>query len=353
MRWVGVCIVVVSTWLGACSGSEETHPQATAYPHTGFSLATHGLVGATDAEGRQCLESGNQLSDGIWFGVVEGIDAGFVVVDIACYWSGEGAAAQAASDGHQPVLFYLINEDPRTYTVVLDASGTAHWVDGESAPEPIPMADWPVAGSTFDQRCPDETCGAWLFINDGAVTELVEWYLPRWETWNSTLPIDPWGPANDVMSTTTDDAASASTLGVETDVPSEASATTAAVPTTSLTLEFEEEGPYVVTRPIGCDAAPGSPTDLDAEPASWLVFGSFMRWEDASGCLVRIDVISHIRGAEHCDLQQAEFITIGPSLGEPFSSSVNSLRFVWNGGGVISGIRTGEVLLRSSLEDSA
>ena len=200
MRRVGVWIVVMSTWLGACSGSEETHPQATADPTVGFSLATHGLVGATDAEGRQCLDSGDQLSDGIWFGMVKGIDPGSVLVDIACYWSGEGAAAKAVSDGHEPVLFYLINEDPQTYTVELDAFGTAHWVDGESSPEPIPMAAWPVAGSTFDQRCPHETCGVWLFINGGAVTELVEWYLPRWEAWNPTLPLGPWGPPSDISS---------------------------------------------------------------------------------------------------------------------------------------------------------
>ena len=131
--------------------------------------------------------------------------------------------------------------------------------------------------------------------------------------------------------------------------------TTTAVPvaTTTITVTMEEEGPYTVTRPVGCDAEPGSPTDLDSEPAHWLVFGNYMRWEDGNGCPVRVDVIAHIRGAEHCEYEEAEFISLGPTLGESFSTSENSTRYIWNADGVIPGTAAGEYIPLSVVPGSA
>lgn len=81
-------------------------------------------------------------------------------------------------------------------------------------------------------------------------------------------------------------------------------------------LEIEDEGTIIVERPTGCESEPGSPTDLASEPAGWLAFGRYLRLTDLDGCPIRIDVISHIRGFEHCGSQSAEFITIGRELGE-------------------------------------
>jgi hypothetical protein len=103
----------------------------------------------------------------------------------------------------------------------------------------------------------------------------------------------------------------------------------------------------------GCDSEPGAQTDLDAEPALWLEHGNYMRWEDTNGCPIRIDVIADTRGAEHCGYQEAESLTLGQTTGEPFSSSQDSRRFVWNGGGVIKGLDPGEIVPRSSLPASA
>lgn len=94
-------------------------------------------------------------------------------------------------------------------------------------------------------------------------------------------------------------------------------------------------------KPIGCESQPGSPTDLASEPAGWLAFGRYLRWTDRDGCLVRVDVISHIRGVEHCEFQSAEFITIGSQIGDSISDgqgrslNTNNNRYVWDPEGVL------------------
>jgi hypothetical protein len=95
------------------------------------------------------------------------------------------------------------------------------------------------------------------------------------------------------------------------------------------------------TAAAPCGSVPGSPADLAAEPSDWLAYGIYLRWSDADGCPVRIDVISHIRGAEHCDFESTEFITIGPRLGDSIlDGSVIALaanRYVWDPEGVLPG----------------
>lgn len=124
--------------------------------------------------------------------------------------------------------------------------------------------------------------------------------------------------------------------------------------TTTIVFDADDET-LTVSRPVGCDAEPGSPTDLDSEPAQWLAFGDYKRWFDAEGCPVRIDVISNINGAEHCDLEDAEFITIGRPLGRSIISlppeTMN--RYVWNADGVIEGMPPGETIEISELPASA
>jgi hypothetical protein len=124
--------------------------------------------------------------------------------------------------------------------------------------------------------------------------------------------------------------------------------------TTTIVFDLDDQT-YTVTRPVGCDAEPGSPTDLDSEPAQWLAFGEYKRWFDTAGCPVRIDVISHINGATHCDLQEAEFITIGRPLGSgvEYLSPEVANRYVWNEDGVIPGLLPGETMATSDLPETA
>ena len=181
-------ILLISALASACSQDPVYSLEATG-------LQSHPTRDEPDHDlGFRCDTDGNELADGVWFGFVRNLSLRAVTVDVACYWAGDGAAALAVFEGHDPVLFYLGNDDPETFDVPLDAAGVAHWVDDaeEATPEPIPMSQWPVAGSTFSRECPGDLCGIWLYINDGVATEIVEWYLPRWESWNETLALPPW-----------------------------------------------------------------------------------------------------------------------------------------------------------------
>lgn len=119
-------------------------------------------------------------------------------------------------------------------------------------------------------------------------------------------------------------------------------------PTRTTVIEIEGEGTVVVRQPRGCPSEDGSPTDLDSEPATWLAFGDYLRWTDTEGCLVRVDVISHIRGASHCEYQTAEYLTIGPRLGESIAEDgvlrVDVNRFIWDPKGVIQGGPYGQTI---------
>ncbi|MGH8946884.1 MAG: hypothetical protein ACRDVL_12150 [Acidimicrobiia bacterium] len=71
---------------------------------------------------------------------------------------------------------------------------------------------------------------------------------------------------------------------------------------------------------------------------------------------MRIDVISHIRGAEHCNWQAAEFITIGNPLGASFASGLSpetTNRYVWDPTGVLPDGPYGDTLASAELPSSA
>ena len=107
-------------------------------------------------------------------------------------------------------------------------------------------------------------------------------------------------------------------------------------------------------NPRECDAQPGSPIDLAAEPQDWLQFGTYLRWTDGDGCLVRIDVISHHHGAAHCGWQSMESITIGRPFGSSIAAGASTAnRYVWDPQGVLPDGPFGSELTLSDLPDTA
>ena len=104
-----------------------------------------------------------------------------------------------------------------------------------------------------------------------------------------------------------------------------------------------------------CDSDPGSATDLSAEPKDWLDYGLYLRWTDSAGCLVRIDVISHHRGAEHCGWEAMQFITIGEPLGASIAEEdLGELgRYLWDPDGVLPDGPFGTEIERAHLPASA
>jgi hypothetical protein len=149
-----------------------------------YSVALNGLFpdplpGSDQAHGSGCAPPGDGLPDGVWFGFAEGADDGAVTFDLACFWTGAAAQAEAAADGEEAFDFYIRNINPKTFAVPLDLGGTAYWIDAsgsDTTPKPIAMTAWPVGGGYTP--CPGEFCAVWLFVNEGVATELVEQYLP-------------------------------------------------------------------------------------------------------------------------------------------------------------------------------
>jgi hypothetical protein len=86
---------------------------------------------------------------------------------------------------------------------------------------------------------------------------------------------------------------------------------------------------------IRCSSPPGSATDLSAEPTAWLQYFTYLRWTDGADCVVRIDVISHHDGPEHCGWQDSQYIALGNPIGTSFADATNELVYIWDPGNVI------------------
>lgn len=137
--------------------------------------------GSGDAHGSGCVTGSDTLPDGVWFGFVEAKTGSTLAFDLACFFTGPAgvAAATAAGEVGYDLDFYISNQNPRTYSVVLDQTRTAWRIDssgGGVAPVAIPASDWPVGGGYVP--CPGEYCAVWLYVNGGVATGLVEQYLP-------------------------------------------------------------------------------------------------------------------------------------------------------------------------------
>jgi hypothetical protein len=110
------------------------------------------------------------LPDGVWFGFIAAVNPSSIEFDLACYWP---------DDGDQDGL-NITNENPklRTMPVAADAVGWRMIMSGGSS-------TWdPMVYSTFISTpadpalCPPEGCpGAWIYVNGGEITELVELFL--------------------------------------------------------------------------------------------------------------------------------------------------------------------------------
>lgn len=91
-----------------------------------------------------------------------------------------------------------------------------------------------------------------------------------------------------------------------------------------------------VLAPSGCGARPGGVDDLTAEPTDWLQYGEYVRWSDRDRCPVRVDVVAHVRGPEHCGWAEVDFLTVGDPVGTPITESARSYRYYWDPTGALA-----------------
>jgi hypothetical protein len=141
--------------------------------------------GSAGASGSGCAP-GTDLLDGVWFGSLTSVGDGEIGFDLACFFFGEAAHEAGAADGvdEVPNDFYIRNASAQIRTIeVVDDVPVLVIVaptDGPLAFAQAGLDDFTTVEFAYGASalCPGPDCWMWLYVNDGAATEIVEQYLP-------------------------------------------------------------------------------------------------------------------------------------------------------------------------------
>ncbi len=138
--------------------------------------------GNQGGHGSGCYADPGVLPDGVWFGYPLAVAGGMITFDLACFYTGAEANAEAAADGEStpvPNDYYIRNFNPLTFAVPIAAGASAWYLDPISLqPTEIPASTWPTAASFYATICPGEYCSIWIYVNGGEATDIVEQFLP-------------------------------------------------------------------------------------------------------------------------------------------------------------------------------
>jgi len=193
-------IAAIALTLVACTGAStstteqeppttSTSPTTTDAPSTSTTeaapsttapaTATTSPGGNDGAEGSGCTPGPGALPDGEWFGFVVASDDAELEFDLACWFTGDAAVEAAAEDGEEsppPNDYYVrnVNETLRTVSVAADTDVTWYPEVGDPASETT--LSYPEWDSQRDQRGLD--LGVWLEVDDGAIVEIREQWVP-------------------------------------------------------------------------------------------------------------------------------------------------------------------------------
>ena len=139
------------------------------------------LPGSGGALGSGCAPGGAELPDGIWFGWIIETTSTDISFDLACARSGGGALA-------------VSNDSRRVRTVPVAPTANVYPYAAEGTESSIPYPQW--RGAEPATVCAErgdfglgEGCPWWLYVNDGAVTEMVQVLPPA--AWMTT-PVPSW-----------------------------------------------------------------------------------------------------------------------------------------------------------------
>ncbi len=135
--------------------------------------------GPLDAHGSGCAPGPGALPDGIWFVFAKGWTSSSVEFDLACFYSGDAATAEAAARGEEsppPNDYIITNDSPTLRTMPVAAGAIGHKLDNNVELEAVPFADFIADPGDF-QAC-FQFCLMWLYVNNGEVTEVVSQYVP-------------------------------------------------------------------------------------------------------------------------------------------------------------------------------
>jgi len=180
---VGSTTVTSTTVTAAPSTTTgTTTPTSTEAPTTTTEATTTTLDINALASGSGCTPGTDALPDGEWFGFVDTVAAASLQFDLACWFTGDAAVMTAAEDGFAeppPNDYYVRNVNTEVRTVAVAADAQVDWLPAIGPPdlETIPYADW-VAEREGRGVPVDHLPGAWLTVEDGEITMIVEQYTP-------------------------------------------------------------------------------------------------------------------------------------------------------------------------------
>jgi hypothetical protein len=120
------------------------------------------------ALGSGCSPGADLLPDGVWAGWVIEREPDQVQFDLACMWAGP----------EEPVLQ---NQSNRLRSIPVSPAALVHTTEEGG---PIPYAQWKTMSTSV--FCADvmitpafpSGCPIWLYVNNGAITEITEFFLP-------------------------------------------------------------------------------------------------------------------------------------------------------------------------------
>jgi hypothetical protein len=153
-----------TTTASSTSGSSETTTGG-----TGASLGDSPTFAEDAASGSGCAPGEGDLPDGWWYGRISAAPTTTLGLDLACFYVGAAAEAEAASRGDEVNNdYYVVNDNPTVRSLPVAAGAVAECVDLEPTLTMVACgpaevaADWTV----------------WVRVVDGEVDRILEQYLP-------------------------------------------------------------------------------------------------------------------------------------------------------------------------------
>ena len=159
-------------------GTTSTQPSTTVT--TAVTSTTETTAGDSNdlAEGSGCTPGEGPLPDGMWFGFVTSRSEDSLEFDLACWFTGEGAIQASAEDGEEsppPNDYYVRNSNPDTRAVpVGEVVDVIFFPDGD--PNNMVEVDYDDWADSIAAR--GYELGVWLDIEDGAITDISEQWVP-------------------------------------------------------------------------------------------------------------------------------------------------------------------------------
>jgi len=125
------------------------------------------------ASGSGCVLGGEPMWDGAWYGYVTARSPAELEFDLACFFTGEEAVIAAGEDAAATSgVHYVRNQQDRTRTLPIHSQAIVYYAESGGV-RWVPIAEWPRAGVS---ACPGDTCGTWIYLNDGQVTAIFEFH---------------------------------------------------------------------------------------------------------------------------------------------------------------------------------